>query len=390
MNPSTDLGMATTGPWTPRSAPARMLSLPAYVPTDLTSHLSSVDDLLVDVLDDLNRVWATELDDSGSLDVLGDRDLPVLMRELLQGGGKRIRPAMTYLGWLSTSRDESGRSHVVTAGAALELLHVFALIHDDVMDESASRRGRPSVHAQASRLHVDSFAGGDPARFGESIAVLAGDLAHAEADHLAAELPAEMRGIWRTLVIELVCGQRRDLTGSAAGRRDLGHARQVARMKSGSYTVERPLQLGAAAAHASGAARTRLARYGREVGEAFALRDDILGVWGDPERTGKPAGDDLLSGKPTVILSLATERLTGSSRQLLERTGTFGLGRRLGPDDVAILLDELEGAGVVDSVEAMIAGHLDVALDALDDPQFDADGVAGLTQLAHQIAWRDR
>lgn len=161
-------------------------------------------------------------------------------------------------------------------------------------------------------------------------------------------------------------------------------------MKSGSYTVERPLQLGAAAAHASGAARTRLARYGREVGEAFALRDDILGVWGDPERTGKPAGDDLLSGKPTVILSLATERLTGSSRQLLERTGTFGLGRGLGPDDVAILLDELEGAGVVDSVEAMIAGHLDVALDALDDPQFDADGVAGLTQLAHQIAWRDR
>ncbi len=388
MNPSTDLDMTTAAPWASRPAHARMVSLPAYAPTGLTRHLGLVDDLLTVVLDDLARVWATELDDAGSLDVLGDRDLPVLMRELLQGGGKRIRPAMSYLGWLSTAHDESTRGDVVTVGAALELLHVFALIHDDVMDQSASRRGRPSVHTQATQLHVDSSAGGDAARFGESIAVLVGDLAHAEADHLASGLPSDMRGIWRTLVVELVCGQRRDLTGSAAGRRDLGHARQVARMKSGSYTVERPLQLGAAAAQADETVRTRLSRYGREVGEAFALRDDLLGVWGDPALTGKPAGDDLLSGKPTVILSLAAERLTGSSRQLLERTGSFGLG--LGPDDVATLQDDLERAGVVQSVEAMIAGHLDEALAAIDDPRLDPEGVAGLTQLAHQIAWRDR
>lgn len=388
MIPSTDLGMTTAPAWTSRPAAARMVSLPTYAPTGLTRHLGLVDDLLTVVLDDLARVWATELDDDGSLDVLGDRDLPVLMRELLHSGGKRIRPAMSYLGWLSTAHDESSRGDVITVGAALELLHVFALIHDDVMDQSASRRGRPSVHTQAMQLHVDSDADGDAARFGESIAVLVGDLAHAEADHLAAGLPSDMRGIWRTLVVELVCGQRRDLTGSAAGRRDLGHARQVARMKSGSYTVERPLQLGAAAAQANDAVRTRLARYGREVGEAFALRDDLLGVWGDPALTGKPAGDDLLSGKPTVILSLAHERLVGSSRQLLYRTGSFGLGLR--PDDVATLQDDLERAGVVVSVEAMIAAHLDTALTALDDPQLDPEGVAGLTQLAHQIAWRDR
>jgi geranylgeranyl diphosphate synthase, type I len=388
MNPSTDLDLTTATPWIPRPAPARMVSLPTYAPTGLPRHLGAVDDLLAGVLDDLTRVWSTEVDDSGELDVLGERDLPVLMRELLQGGGKRIRPAMTYLGWLSTRGDGTGRGHVVTAGAALELLHVFALIHDDVMDQSASRRGRPSVHTQAAQLHVDSSAGGDAGRFGESIAVLVGDLAHAEADHLASDLPADMRSIWRTLVVELVCGQRRDLTGSAAGRRDLGHARQVARMKSGSYTVERPLQLGAAAARANDTVRTRLARYGREVGEAFALRDDLLGVWGDPALTGKPAGDDLLSGKPTVILSIASERLTGSSRKLLDRTGS--LDRGLEPDDVALLLDELERAGVVESVEAMIAGHLDRALAALDDPQLDPEGVAGLTQLAHQVAWRDR
>jgi geranylgeranyl diphosphate synthase type I len=275
---------------------------------------------------------------------------------------------------------------VVTVGAALELLHIFALIHDDVMDESDSRRGRPSVHAQAAQLHRAENALGSAQRFGESIAILAGDLAHAEADHLAAGLPPEMRRIWRVLVVELVCGQRRDLTGSVAGRRDLDHARQVARMKSGSYTVERPLQLGAAAAGASPAVRDSLARYGREVGEAFALRDDLLGVWGDPVLTGKPAGDDLLSGKPTVIMSLAQQRVAGPHRQALDRVGSPDLTA----DDVALLQAELRDCGVVDAVEAMISHHLDTALSALDEELLHPEGVAGLTQMAHQIAWRNR
>ncbi len=137
---------------------------------------------------------------------------------------------------------------VIQVSVALELLHVFALIHDDVMDESDSRRGQPSVHTLTAQLHLHARARGNAQRFGESIAVLVGDLAHAEADHLIADLPAPMRRLWRLLVIELVHGQSRDLTGTAAGRRDLDHARQVARMKSGSYTVQRPLELGAAAA----------------------------------------------------------------------------------------------------------------------------------------------
>jgi geranylgeranyl diphosphate synthase type I len=279
-----------------------------------------------------------------------------------------------------------GRVDVVTVGAALELLHIFALIHDDVMDESASRRGQPSVHAQAARLHQASGATGDPARFGESIAMLVGDLAHAEADHLAAALPTEMRQIWRVLVVELVCGQRRDLTGSVAGRRDLGHARQVARMKSGSYTVERPLQLGAVAAGAPGRVRSSLATYGREVGEAFALRDDLLGVWGDPELTGKPAGDDLVSGKPTVIVSLAAERVGDSVRPVLERAGTPELTEA----DIALLQTALADCGVVEAVETMISTHLDTALSALDETALHPEGIAGLTQMAHQIAWRNR
>jgi geranylgeranyl diphosphate synthase type I len=354
----------------------------------LTGHLQQVDDTLTAALEDLSRLWATEFDDAGHLDVLGERDVPAFIGQLLGSGGKRIRPAMCYLGWLSASgtSEDSGRADVVTVGAALELLHIFALIHDDVMDESASRRGQPSVHAQAAQMHEASGALGSAQRFGDSIAMLAGDLAHAEADRLAAELPVEMRRIWRTLVVELVCGQRRDLTGSAAGRRDLAHARQVARMKSGSYTVERPLQLGAAAAAASPSVLSCLATYGREVGEAFALRDDLLGVWGDPALTGKPAGDDLLSGKPTVILSLAQQRVTGAGRLVLERVGTPDLSA----EDVALLQTALAERGVVDAVEAMILQHLDTALTALDDHVLHPEGIAGLTQMAHQIAWRTR
>ena len=232
-------------------------------------------------------------------------------------------------------------------GAALELLHLFALVHDDVMDESASRRGRPTVHPRADLLHARPAAAGSAARFGESIAILLGDLAHAEADQIAADLPPEMRRIWRLLVVELVYGQRRDLTGSAAGRRDLANAREIARLKSGGYTVERPLELGAAAARAPEVVAARLAHYGREVGEAFALRDDLLGVWGDPARTGKPAGDDLVSGKPTVILALAEERLTGVARATLARIGS----PQLGDDDVACLQQAMTDCGVVAEVE---------------------------------------
>jgi len=263
---------------------------------------------------------------------------------------------------------------------------VFALIHDDVMDESDSRRGQPSVHTLTAQLHLHAGARGNAQRFGESIAVLVGDLAHAEADHLITSLPEPMRRIWRLLVIELVHGQSRDLTGTAAGRRDLAHARQVARMKSGAYTVERPLQLGAAAAGATPEVAEAISVFGREVGEAFALRDDLLGVWGDPRLTGKPAGDDLLSGKPTVIMSLAHDRLTGPAREALDRVGE----PELSPADVMRLQDALKAAGVVDAVESRISAHVRDAIAALDQHGIDPRGVAGLTRMAHRIAWRDR
>ena len=360
-----------------------VVALPGDPADETADFLKSVDSRLTAVLEALADVWPAEGD--RRVDVLSDHDLPELLRSLTSTG-KRIRPSMCYWGWLAAGgRGADALAHVVEAGTALELLHVFALIHDDVMDESASRRGQPSVHTLAAQLHLLSRARGSAPRFGESIAVLVGDLAHAEADNLMAGLPEPMRDIWRRLVIELVYGQSRDIIGTAAGRRDLPHARRVARMKSGSYTIERPLQLGAAAAEAGPAVVAAMSAYGRELGAAFALRDDLLGVWGNPELTGKPAGDDLISGKPTVILALSRGRLRGPAREARERVGTIEFSAA----DVELLQEELRACGVVEKVESMISSHVHAALGALDPRLLDARGIVGLTQLANRIAWRD-
>ena len=368
--------------------PTRVSALPGPVEgPEVSLHLRLVDQLLTEVCADLAHLWAGHLSDHGPVDILGHHDLPQLLESMISNGGKRFRPVLSYVGWLSASgrAREVGHVDVVRVGAALELLHLFALVHDDVMDESDSRRGRPTVHTRAAEQHLDSDGRGSPQRFGESVAILLGDLAHAEADQLAAELPPAMRKIWRSLVVELVCGQRRDITGGAAGRRDLWHARQVARMKSGAYTVERPLELGAAAAQAPDVVYACLADYGREVGEAFALRDDLLGVIGDPVRTGKPSGDDLMSGKPTVIVALAQKRLRGVARTTLARVGHAELTQA----DVVVLQQAFNDYGVVSAVEQRISGHIDRALQAITDRSLDPDGAEQLARMAHQIAWRD-
>ena len=357
---------------------------------EVAEHLALVDELLTRSVADLTQLWADLPDDGhGELDILGASDLPLFIDALLATGGKRFRPVMCYLGWLSAGgrARETGHRDVVKVGAALELLHLFALVHDDVMDESASRRGRPTVHVQARDLHRTRGGIGSADRFGESIAILVGDLAHAEAGYLVADLPRNMRVQWRVLVAELVAGQRRDLVGTAAGRRDLTFARTVARMKSGRYTIERPLELGAAAARGGAEVSAALAQYGKAMGEAFALRDDLLGVWGDPGRTGKPSGDDLISGKPTVILSLAQDRLCEpAARSALGRVGT----PEFGDEDLRLLQHQLRVDGISGEVEQMIGDNVELALSALEDPSLDPAGVAELTRMAQQIAWRDQ
>jgi geranylgeranyl diphosphate synthase, type I len=384
---------------------ANVRSLPAASTTALTQdYLAQVDEALRDAIERLVRTWRVELatplgpdePPAPPADILLDHDLPEMLQALNQTGGKRIRPSMAFWGWVACGgrparpdrsagvADDGGAADVVRAGAALELLHIFALIHDDVMDESDSRRGQPSVHTLAAQLHLHAGARGDARHFGESIAVLVGDLAHAEADHLVTELPRPMREIWRLLVIELVHGQSRDLTGSAAGRRDLAHARRVARMKSGRYTVQRPLELGAAAAGAPEAVRDALLDYGEEVGEAFALRDDLLGVWGDPGVTGKPASDDLAAGKSTVLLALAEQRCAGPAREALARM------RRHEHDeaDVTTVREAMVTCGVREDVEQRITRAVEEGLKALREADLPLTAVDGLEAVTERIAWR--
>ncbi|NLE98663.1 MAG: isopentenyl-diphosphate Delta-isomerase, partial [Propionibacterium sp.] len=226
---------------------------------------------------------------------------------------------------------------------------------------------------------------GDADTFGRNLAVLLGDLAHTRADALMDRLPRRFRDAWYELCIELIVGQRADLTSAAAGRRDLFHAKEVGRLKSGAYTVSRPLQLGALAAGASERAMTALLRAGRDIGQAFAYRDDILGVWGDVAVTGKPAGDDLAEGKATVILALAHEHLLGEDGDRLHRLGTEAMQ----DDDVAVLQRALLAAGIRDEVEELINRRMASAFRHLDSEHLEERGVAGLREAARVTAWRD-
>jgi len=350
--------------------------------------LAAVDRLVAAELAELDRLWrAMGPGDDASSTILGaDGDLPVWLGRLAAAGGKRIRPAMCHWGFVAAGgRNESpGRDLVVRSAAALELLHLFALIHDDVMDDSDTRRGAPSAHKNAEWAHRSRDGFGDPIAFGRNLAILLGDLAVTEANRLAADLPAPLKREWHRLTVELIVGQRSDLTGAAEGRRDLYHAEFIARLKSGCYTVSRPLRLGALAAGGSHRARAALDRYGQRVGEAFALRDDLLGVWGDPQVTGKPAGDDLRNGKATVVLSVAETRLAGAAAVALRRVGTADAR----PDDVVVLQQAMVEAGVREKIESMISDRIDAAVSELDERALTPAGVSGLREMAATVAWR--
>ena len=349
--------------------------------------LAPVDALLEQESAHIERVWSS-LAPAGPPDVLGEGvgDLPAWLHRLRAAGGKRLRPRMCHWGFVAAGGRPGtpGHDSLVRVAAALETLHLFALVHDDVMDASAERRGAPSAHVVAAERHRRAGGHGCPDRFGESMAILLGDLAHSEADRLVHTLPEPLREAWYELNLELIVGQRADLTGAAAGRTDLAHTEAVAALKSGSYTVQRPLQLGALAADASPAQREVLRRWGWHVGRAFAWRDDVLGVWGDPAVTGKPSGDDLREGKATLIWVLGAERLTGEAAAAMARVGTPAASA----DDIPLLQRALDDAGARAEVETRIARELEAADALLDSATLTPQGVEGLRATAATIAWR--
>lgn len=349
--------------------------------------LDGVDELLTQEGGWLHTQWRSARVDRIGADLLAGEDLPTWLARLLGSTGKRIRPSMCHWGFVAAggTRTGPGYGHAVRIAAGLEILHVFALIHDDVMDESESRRGVPSAHAHARALHETSTAYGEPARYGDNLAILLGDLAHMQADRLVDPLPAVLRRAWYELCAELIAGQSADLLGAASGTRDYAQADRIAELKSGAYTIERPLLLGAMAAAAGEEVRAALTAYGNSLGRAFALRDDILGVWGDPARTGKPSGDDLHHRKPTILWVMAQERLGAEPAQALQRVGT----PRAHPDDVGLLQQAMTEAGLRDRAEDRVRRHVDEALAALGGAALTPEGVEGLTATASSIAWRD-
>ena len=305
------------------------------------------------------------------------------LRDLVQGG-KRLRPAFCHWSYVGAGGDDLDL--ITDVGAALELLHVFALIHDDVMDGSDLRRGRPTAHRAFDDRHGAQSWRGEGRRFGEGVAILIGDLAFVYSDALLTDVSPTSRRVWDELRVELNIGQYLDLLGTARGDADLATTRRISTYKSGKYTVERPLHLGAALAGRLEELEAPLTAYGLPLGEAFQLRDDLLGAFGDTEATGKPVGDDLREGKPTPLLAIARERATGADAAALARVGDPGLG----PDDIAALQVVLQATGAPDEVERRIADLTNEAIAAAKELPLRDEARGALADLATYVAWRDR
>ncbi|GAA2100134.1 polyprenyl synthetase family protein [Actinomadura alba] len=313
--------------------------------------------------------------------------------EALVTGGKRLRPSFCYWGWRGAGgRDDPG---IATAAASLELLQASALIHDDVMDASDTRRGQPSVHRRFQAMHERAGWPGSAESFGAGAAILLGDLCLSwsglmyDGSGLPEETLRRGRAVYDLMRTEVMCGQYLDLLAQARGARPPGseapghgavdRALRVVEFKSAKYSVERPLHLGAAMAGADGKTVSALARYGLPLGIAFQLRDDVLGVFGDPAETGKPAGDDLREGKRTVLVALALERATPAQAKVIQaRLGDPALDTAGVEELRSIIVD----TGGLDACEAMIDRYAADAHAALESAPVTDEAGAALAGLA--------
>ena len=281
------------------------------------------------------------------------------LEDYLLEGGKRLRPLFAFAGFLAAGLTPSKSE--IRAMASLELLQACALIHDDLMDGSDTRRGKPAIHRHFENLHRQGAMSGNAEQFGEAAAVLLGDLALVWSDHMLhnsgiaqTSLSASLR-IYDEMRIELMAGQYLDVREAGEREHSVERSLRIARYKSGKYTIERPLHLGAVMARPDTAEHSELlnvlSAYGLPLGEAFQLRDDLLGIFGDPETTGKPAGDDLREGKRTVLIAMTLEKAQGAARAELENS----LGNpALSPQKIDSLRSLIIETGAVADVEKLI------------------------------------
>jgi geranylgeranyl diphosphate synthase, type I len=303
-------------------------------------------------------------------------------------GGKRLRPAFAYWGYRGAAGTDS--PELVATLAALEFVQASALIHDDVMDDSDTRRGEPAMHRRFAATHAGRGWQGDPEAFGQAAAILLGDLALVWSDELLhsggldPDTLARARPVFDEMRTEVTAGQYLDVLGQAVGDVSVGWAGTVARYKSAKYTVERPLLFGAALAGADADLMSAYSGYGLPLGEAFQLRDDLLGVYGDPARTGKPAGDDLREGKRTFLVATALAGADPAQRTALRA----GLGNPHA--DVDALRDIITATGALAATEHRIEELAAQALAALDKADLPAEPHTALTELAGAAIRRSR
>ncbi|MEH1011570.1 polyprenyl synthetase family protein [Micromonospora sp. CPCC 206060] len=344
-------------------------------PVDRAGLRHRVDTALTEFLA-ARRRWLADVDDTL---------IPVAeaVEAFVLRGGKRLRPAFGYWGYRGAGGVDSDR--VVAALAALELVQASALIHDDLMDRSETRRGEPAVHRRFAEQHRDAGWHGSAQGFGDAAAVLLGDLCLVWSDellHSAGLDPvtvARARPVFDEMRAEVTVGQYLDVVTQATGHTSVEQASKVARYKSAKYTVERPLLLGAALAGAARDVQAAYSAYGLPLGEAFQLRDDVLGVFGDPGQTGKPAGDDLREGKRTYLVAAALEAADDPGRELLGRH----LGdQALDPAGVDRLRELIVATGALDRTEARITALTGTALAALTGVELVTEARQALVDLA--------
>lgn len=344
----------------------------------MTSDAASMDDLRTEVDRSLREFIDRQVVDS---DV---EPLITAAGELLSGG-KRLRPAFCYWGWRASGGGDDPA--IFTASASLELLQASALVHDDVMDKSDLRRGMPSAHRRFQTLHEKSGWYGSAEQFGEGAAILLGNLLLIWSGEMwrTSGLPSSSlvaaQPVHDHMRTELMCGQYLDLLEQAHGENTFDSALRVALYKSGKYSVEQPLRLGLVLAAGSREPwiDTLCVEYGRRVGIAFQLRDDILGVFGDPAQTGKPAGDDLREGKRTMLVARTLAAASSDDAEIVRHL----LGDpTLDEQGVATLRGIIEDTGALQECEDMIADYLSESLTHLDNAPITPEARTALGDLA--------
>ncbi|WP_327297744.1 MULTISPECIES: polyprenyl synthetase family protein [unclassified Streptomyces] len=309
------------------------------------------------------------------------------LRTLINAGGKRTRPVLCVVGWHAAGRSGTPPP-LLHLAAAIEMFHAAAMIHDDIIDRSATRRGHPSAH-HALRAHCAAPPESDISSwFGASAALILGDLALSWSDQLLYRGQLDLvqlqatHPLLDTLRTEALIGCYIELLATGHHSDNLETPVEINKLKSAKYTIERPLQLGAVLGGAGAEVLDTCTAYGIPLGEAFQLRDDILGVFGDTAVTGKPALDDLREGKPTLLLAIALSRADPGQRELLHR---FVGNPSLDHSTAAKIREVLTATGARQEVEHRIEAQRLTAVAALHRSDLPAAVVTALHHMAKAV-----